>query len=64
MNILSQILEISSKNFLVNQFSSVLKQKLHLLIDNFTLDKGNNRYSNFFILFQEFMNQFSCSFFY
>lgn len=63
MNILSQILEISSKNFLVNQFSSVLKQKLHLLIDNFTLDKGNNRYSNFFILFQEFMNQFSCSFF-
>lgn len=63
MNILSQILGISSKNLLVNQFSFVFKEKLHSLIDNFALNKEKNRYSNLFILFQELVNSFSCSFF-
>lgn len=63
MNILSQILEISSKNLLVNQFSFAIKEKLHTLIDNFNLDHEKNRYSNLFILFQEVINSFSCSFF-
>lgn len=49
MNILSQILGISSKNLLVNQFSFVFKEKLHSLIDNFALNKEKNRYSNLFI---------------
>lgn len=63
MYILPQFLEISSKNLLVNQFSYTIKEKLHTLIDTFNLDNGKNRYSNLFILFQEVVNSFSCSFF-
>ena len=63
MNILSQILEISSKNLLVNQISFAIKEKLHSLIDDFHLNKNKNRYPNLFILFQELINSFSCSFF-
>ena len=63
MNILSQILEISSKNLLVNQLCYDTKSKLRSLIDKFTLDKGENRYPNLFLLFQEMINTFSCSFF-
>lgn len=63
MNILSQILEISSKNLLVNQFSFVFKEKLHSLIDDFEMNKEKNKYYNLFILFQELVNSFSCSFF-
>jgi len=63
MNILSQILEISSKNLLVNQFIYITKEKLHSLIEKFTLDASKNRYPNLFFLFQELLNSISKTFF-
>jgi len=63
MNILSQILEISSKNLLVNQFIYITKEKLHSLIEKFTLDASKNIYPNLFFLFQELLNSISKTFF-
>lgn len=63
MYILPQILNISSKNLLVNQLTSTFKNKLFSIIEQFMQDISNKRYTNMFLLFQELMNHFSLSFF-
>lgn len=63
MNILPQILNISSKNLLVNQLTSTLKNKLFSIIEQFMQDISSKRYTDMFLLFQELMNHFSLSFF-
>ncbi len=60
MYILSQILNISSKNLLVNYFLNIMKQKIHNILDEFVFDFSKNRYSNLFLMLQNFNNQFSC----
>ena len=61
MNILSQILKISSKNLLVNQFIYIINAKLHNMIDKFANDNSNNRYCNMFLILQEFFNTLGTS---
>lgn len=63
MYILPQILTISSKNFLIQQFIYKIKDKLNILIDNFQNDISSNRYCNLFISFQDMLNNLSSSFF-
>ncbi len=63
MFILPQILEISSKNLLIDQLIYTFKNKLFSFIDSFTLDKSKNRYTNLFLYFQEFLNLMGQSFF-
>lgn len=62
MNILTQILNISSKNFLINQLIYTIKDRLHHIIDNFT-NEINHSYSNLFLIFQEFLNSIGTVFF-
>ncbi len=63
MFILPQILEISSKNLLIDQLIYTFKNKLYSFIDSFSLDKSKNRYTNLFLYFQEFLNLIGKSFF-
>lgn len=63
MNILAQILKISTKSLLINNINYFIKTKLSSIINNLDNDNSNHRYSNLFISFQEFANNFSTTFF-
>jgi len=63
MNILAQILSISSKKLLINQFVFVLKDRLHTFIDNFNENKLSTRYVDLFLDFQKIFNDIYSSFF-
>lgn len=63
MYILSQILNISSKNLLVNQLTYTFKNKLLSIIEQISLDTSSTRYANMFLLFQEMIHKLSLTFF-
>lgn len=52
----------SSKNFIINQLIHNFKSKFDDLIEKFNYDNSNNRYTNFMIETQKFMNNLTSSF--
>ena len=57
MNILPQILKISSKNLLVNHFVDEFKKKIDHLFERFIYGKATHPYLSFFLELQNMMNQ-------
>ena len=57
MNILPQILKISSKNLLVNHLVDVFKKKIDHLLDHFIYENATHPYPSFFLEMQQIMNQ-------
>ena len=57
MNILPQILNISSKNLLVNHFVDSFKKKIDHLLDHFIYGNAAHPYPSFFLEMQQIMNQ-------
>ena len=57
MNILPQILNISSKNLLVNHFVDNFKKKIDHLLDHFIYGNAAHPYPSFFLEMQQIMNQ-------
>ena len=57
MNILPQILKISSKNYLVNHFVDEFKKKTEQLFEHFIYGNVTHPYHSFFLEIQNMMNQ-------
>ena len=57
MNILPQILKISSKNCLVNHFIDKFKKKIDQLLENFIYGNAIHPYPSFFLELQQMINQ-------
>ena len=62
MNILPQILNISSKNLLVNHFVDSFKKKIDHLLDHFIYGNASHPYPSFFLEMQQIMNQICLDF--
>ena len=62
MNILPQILNISSKNLLVNHFVDSFKKKIDHLLDHFIYGNAAHPYPSFFLEMQQIMNQICLDF--
>ena len=57
MNILPQILNISSKNYLVNHFIDKFKKKIDQLLEHFIYGNATHPYPSFFLELQQMINQ-------
>ena len=57
MNILPQILKISSKNYLVNYFIDKFKKKIDQLLEHFIYGNATHPYLSFFLELQQMINQ-------
>ena len=62
MNILPQILKISSKNYLVNHLVDEFKKNTEQLLEHFIYGNASHPYLSFFLEMQHMMNQLVCSF--
>lgn len=62
MYILSQILTLGDTNLLINQFLTLIKDKLHDLLSFFINNSSKNRYIDIFTYLQEFSNSSLISF--
>ena len=62
MNILPQILKISSKNYLVNHLVDEFKKNAEQLLEHFIYGNASHPYLSFFLEMQHMMNQLVCSF--
>ena len=62
MYILSQILNIHTKNLIINQIIYTFKSKLDKILNDISVDDSNNKYLNTLLSFQSIINDISVTF--